>query len=90
MFRWCTARIPSSGRIIATGGGGYAIDEVVPRAWTIVWSLLCGIEPDASLLDPPGLVVPDPGSNHAEMNDKTMRATRSRVLPLVTGWGLAF
>jgi acetoin utilization protein AcuC len=79
-----------NGRIIATGGGGYAIQEVVPRAWTIVWSLLSGIEPDASLLDAPGLVRPDPASNHAEMNDKSMRATRSRVLPLVTGWGLAF
>ena len=79
-----------NGRIIATGGGGYAIQDVVPRAWTIVWSLLSGIEPDASLLDPPGLVRPDPDSNHAEMNDKTMRAARSRVLPLITGWGLAF
>ncbi|HET7275208.1 MAG TPA: acetoin utilization protein AcuC [Longimicrobiaceae bacterium] len=26
------------GRIIATGGGGYAIWRVVPRAWTLVWA----------------------------------------------------
>jgi acetoin utilization protein AcuC len=29
-----------NGRIIATGGGGYAIYTVVPRAWTIVWAML--------------------------------------------------
>lgn len=78
-----------NGRIIATGGGGYAIEEVVPRAWTMVWSLLRGIEPDASLYDAEDLVQPLP-NNHAEMNDKTMRAVRARVLPLITGWGLAF
>ena len=32
------------GRIVATGGGGYAIHTVVPRAWTLVWSTLCGVE----------------------------------------------
>lgn len=31
------------GRIIATGGGGYAIHTVVPRAWTLVWSALCDV-----------------------------------------------
>lgn len=30
------------GRIVATGGGGYAIYTVVPRAWTLVWGALCG------------------------------------------------
>lgn len=78
------------GRIVATGGGGYAIEEVVPRAWTLVWSVLRGVEPDPLLHDPPDLVPPLPDSQHAEMNDKTMRAVRSRVLPLLTGWGLAF
>jgi acetoin utilization protein AcuC len=77
------------GRIVATGGGGYA-QEVVPRAWTIVWSLLRGMEPDASLYDAAHVVQPIGESNHAEMNDKTMRAVRSRVMPLITGWGLAF
>lgn len=28
------------GRIIATGGGGYATWRVVPRAWTLVWATL--------------------------------------------------
>ena len=36
------------GRIVATGGGGYAIREVVPRAWALTWAALCGeIAPDA-------------------------------------------
>jgi acetoin utilization protein AcuC len=32
------------GRVIATGGGGYAVWEVVPRAWTLVWGALSGQE----------------------------------------------
>lgn len=36
------------GRIVAAGGGGYAIRTVVPRAWTLGWAALCGREvPDA-------------------------------------------
>lgn len=30
------------GRIVATGGGGYAVWRVVPRAWTLVWGGLSG------------------------------------------------
>ena len=30
------------GRIVATGGGGYAVWQVVPRAWTLVWAALTG------------------------------------------------
>jgi acetoin utilization protein AcuC len=33
-----------AGRVLATGGGGYAIHEVVPRAWTLVWAALCGVD----------------------------------------------
>ena len=32
------------GRVVATGGGGYAIYKVVPRAWTLVWAALNGID----------------------------------------------
>jgi len=40
------------GRIVATGGGGYAIHTVVPRAWTLVWAALSGQHaPDAIPLD---------------------------------------
>jgi len=30
------------GRVVATGGGGYSIWQVVPRAWTLVWGALSG------------------------------------------------
>jgi acetoin utilization protein AcuC len=33
------------GRVIATGGGGYAVWRVVPRAWTLVWAGLTGQRP---------------------------------------------
>jgi acetoin utilization protein AcuC len=32
------------GRIVATGGGGYAVWQVVPRAWSLVWAALSGQE----------------------------------------------
>jgi acetoin utilization protein AcuC len=40
------------GRIIATGGGGYAIHQVVPRAWTLTWAALCGDEADDEIPGP--------------------------------------
>ena len=30
------------GRVVATGGGGYAVWTAVPRAWTLVWAGLSG------------------------------------------------
>jgi GNAT superfamily N-acetyltransferase len=41
--RWRTRYC--GGRIVATGGGGYAIWQVVPRAWTLVWAGLSGQQP---------------------------------------------
>ena len=37
------------GRLIVTGGGGYAIYRVVPRAWSLVWAAARGIEPADAL-----------------------------------------
>jgi acetoin utilization protein AcuC len=34
------------GRLIVTGGGGYAVWRVVPRAWTLVWAALTGQQVD--------------------------------------------
>jgi acetoin utilization protein AcuC len=39
-----TADRVCGGRVVATGGGGYAIWQVVPRAWTLVWAGLAGID----------------------------------------------
>jgi acetoin utilization protein AcuC len=41
-----TADTHCDGRVIMTGGGGYALHTVVPRAWSLAWSALCGVEPD--------------------------------------------
>jgi acetoin utilization protein AcuC len=30
------------GRVVATGGGGYAVWQVVPRAWALIWGGLSG------------------------------------------------
>lgn len=48
LFEALTARLVAladehcGGRIVATGGGGYAIHQVVPRAWTLTWAALAG------------------------------------------------
>lgn len=62
------------GRIVAVGGGGYAFREVAPRAWTLVFAGLAGLElpeylPQSWLdssgarLDAPTLHDPVPGSD---------------------------
>jgi acetoin utilization protein AcuC len=100
-----------AGRLLMTGGGGYAIHTVVPRAWTLAFATLAGVTlpdaiPDAwlaearaatdatippTLRDPPAAFAEVPGQRAAaERNRQTVGAVRQRVLPLVTGWGLAF
>jgi acetoin utilization protein AcuC len=54
------------GRLVATGGGGYAVYEVVPRAWALVWSALCGLHAPNDL--PPAWL-------------KAMRLEHGRELP---------
>lgn len=99
------------GRIVATGGGGYAIHEVVPRAWALTWAALCGQRapdevpagwlsdmraetgsaPPALLRDPPGSIPESPHRADAERaNALTVQSLRRRILPVLTGWGLAF
>jgi acetoin utilization protein AcuC len=99
------------GRVVATGGGGYAIYTVVPRAWTLVWAALRGLDaPDEipadwlreiaaesgedlspTLRDAADAFPASPRRTEVEANnDRTLRAVRQRVLPLLTGWGLAF
>jgi acetoin utilization protein AcuC len=99
------------GRIVATGGGGYAIYRVVPRAWTLVWAALSeraapddlpedwlkalrmesGREIPPCLRDPVDAFPPSPRrAAIEEMNRRTVAAVRRRVMPPLTGWGLAF
>ncbi len=99
------------GRLIATGGGGYAAYTVVPRAWTLVWATLCGDTPPdelpqewlqqarlesgedvpATLRDAPGAFPPSPRRADVELaNVRTVASLKRKILPLLTGWGLAF
>lgn len=43
-----------AGRWVATGGGGYALVEVVPRAWTHLLAVATGATVDPAALTPPG------------------------------------
>ncbi|MEH3033372.1 MAG: acetoin utilization protein AcuC [Aeromicrobium erythreum] len=40
------------GRWVATGGGGYAVAEVVPRAWTHLLALVAGVDVDVETPTP--------------------------------------
>jgi acetoin utilization deacetylase AcuC-like enzyme len=44
------------GRWVATGGGGYDLDRVVPRAWALLWSELSGRRLPARVPASPGAV----------------------------------
>jgi acetoin utilization protein AcuC len=39
----------TQGRWLATGGGGYRWADVVPRAWTLAFAEMCGVELDDAL-----------------------------------------
>jgi acetoin utilization protein AcuC len=50
----------ASGRWVATGGGGYQFDVIVPRIWTIHFAEMCGAAdaiPEQWLQDPPSEAV---------------------------------
>lgn len=95
------------GRVVATGGGGYAVYDVVPRAWALAWSALRGVDvgndiPASWLSDverearrPLPRTLRDaetdvPAGSENQNNDRTVRSVKASVLPLITGWGLAF
>jgi len=81
------------GRVVATGGGGYAIWQVVPRAWTLIWGGLSGQQVpnrvprewldrwqgEAPVLLPE--YVRDPGEDHAPVpRREEIEATNRRTL----------
>jgi histone deacetylase-like protein len=79
------------GRWVATGGGGYDLDRVVPRAWALLWSELSGrrlparvpggaggwVEPRRRRRPPAG----DGDRDPEPRNRRTVRAVRRLVLP---------
>jgi acetoin utilization deacetylase AcuC-like enzyme len=85
------------GRWVATGGGGYDLDRVVPRAWALLWSELSGRRlpsrvpaawhPGAGRPGSSGWLEPRRRRPEArargleERNQRTVRAVRRLVLP---------
>ena len=79
------------GRWVATGGGGYDLDRVVPRAWALLWSELSGRRLPARVPSGGGWLEPrqrrrrggpGPGSRGLEeRNQRTVRAVRRLALP---------
>jgi acetoin utilization deacetylase AcuC-like enzyme len=79
------------GRWVATGGGGYDLDRVVPRAWALLWSELSGRRLPARVPSGGGWLEPRqrrrrggawPGARGLEeRNQRTVRAVRRLALP---------
>jgi acetoin utilization deacetylase AcuC-like enzyme len=81
------------GRWVATGGGGYDLDRVVPRAWALLWSELSGRRLPARVparFAPGGWLEPrrrrrratDAGARELEeRNRRAVRAVRRLALP---------
>jgi acetoin utilization protein AcuC len=76
------------GRWVATGGGGYAIDHVVPRAWAVLWSELSGRPLPPAMPPPASRSWDDPpvepvavAAEVARLNRRTVEALRRLVLP---------
>ena len=70
------ARRCAEGRWVATGGGGYQFDSVVPKVWTIYFAQMCGVPeaiPEEWLVDRPEDEVSRPFSEQ-------VRATVEEVL----------
>jgi acetoin utilization deacetylase AcuC-like enzyme len=72
------------GRWVATGGGGYDLDRVVPRAWALLWSELSGRRLPSMVTS--GWLRRRPRAGGAareleERNQRTVRAVRRLVLP---------
>ena len=73
------------GRWLALGGGGYAIREVVPRAWTLLFAEMVEHPELAAAINDPATVVPE-----KEAQDRVRTALRKDLDRLGDVHGLAF
>jgi acetoin utilization protein AcuC len=73
----------ASGRLVATGGGGYQFDVVVPRIWTIHFAEMCGA-PEAIPQDwfegPPS---GDVSKSHRAHLERSVTQVLRQTLPLL-------
>jgi acetoin utilization protein AcuC len=84
LHRW--AHEFANGRWVATGGGGYAIVDVVPRAWTLLMAELSGVPLD------PLTEIPEVWRTYAHQRTgrvapRTMTDDRT---PVVASWGTGY
>jgi acetoin utilization protein AcuC len=73
------------GRWLALGGGGYAIREVVPRAWTLLFAEMVEHPELAASVDDPSEVMPG-----AEARERVWRALRTDLDRLGEVHGIEF
>ena len=73
------------GRWLALGGGGYAVREVVPRAWTLLFAEMVERPELATKVDDPNEVVPGP-----EAQQRVWRALRKDLDALSQIHGMQF
>ncbi|MEO8107277.1 MAG: acetoin utilization protein AcuC [Actinomycetes bacterium] len=76
----------AGGRWVATGGGGYAVVDVVPRIWTLVMAELAG-SPIA-----PETLVPDEWSRYVEgrTGKRPLLAMTDDARPTVVDWSTGY
>jgi hypothetical protein len=67
------------------------VADAIPADWVKAVRLESGADVTTTLRDAPDPFGPAPRRAVVEaINERTVRAVRQRVLPLLTGWGLAF
>jgi acetoin utilization protein AcuC len=88
----------AGGRWVATGGGGYQLVEVVPRAWTLAFAQMTGgaVPPETPMdwqvlvRSRTGIEAPDdfgdrPATVSDEVHEQARRAAEEAVAALRTG-----
>lgn len=76
-----TARSFCDGRLVATGGGGYQFDTVVPKVWTIHFAEMCGapeLIPEEWLADRAAADVSQP---HRQAVERSVEKVLDACLP---------
>jgi hypothetical protein len=67
------------------------VADALPEDWLRALRLESGSEVPTLLRDPEGAFAPSPRRSVAtQANARTVEAVRRQVLPVLTGWGLAF
>ena len=70
---------------------GEPAPDSIPEAWLEAVRAESGVDIAPTLRDPEGASRPAPRRGEVERNNaRTVQEVRRRVLPLLSGWGMAF